>query len=189
MNLKTRTAVASFTAALAIGAAMAPLASADRIPDDIVAGGEVLTQDGLTPRAVTIGSMDSPVLSIFSTSHTASLVRVQGLIRTTPFDVPGIRVLIDQGYRVQVRIWGDDPVYDDLLRGPVTAEIYPASDGPAFTEGGIGFLAEIPVSNGVLDEDDSIFDDRDEIYAGVRLLDPSGNTIRSGETRRLYGRW
>lgn len=40
-----------------------------------------------------------------------------------------------------------------------------------------------------LNEDDSVVDRSDELYAGVRLLNPGGATIRSDETNRLHGRW
>jgi hypothetical protein len=116
-------------------------------------------------------------------------VYVQGLIVTNPYGVQAVQGLLNKGYRIQIRVWGDDPVYDDLLVGPVTPEMYPAVNGPDATYGGLGFRADIPVSNNVLDEDDSFFDERDEVYASIRLLDPNGHTIKSGETKRITRYW
>ena len=36
-------------------------------------------------------------------------------------------------------------------------------------------------------EDSGVFDNRDEVYVGVRLLNSAGATVRSVETNRVYG--
>jgi len=181
---KIRTTILSLATALVIAAVAAPLASAATVPPDSALG-HTLT----TAPETQIWGMTTPSFTIFGTSRTTSSVYVQGLVFTTPDGVQAAQGLIDQGYRFQIRVWGDDSVYDDLLLGPITPRMLPMWDGSFERPGGLGYVLEAPVSNSVLDEDDSILDDHDEIYAGIRLLDPSGQTIRSKETKRIGGYW
>jgi hypothetical protein len=185
---KIRTTILSLVTALVIAAVAAPLASAAVVPSGSVLGNTLTTSDGYTPETQ-ICCMDTPSFTVFSNTTTTSSVYVQGLIVTNPYGVQAVQALLNEGYRIQIRVWGDDPVYDDLLVGPVTPEMYPGVNGPDATYGGLGFRADIPVSNSVLDEDDSIFDERDEVYASIRLLDPNGKTIKSGETKRITRYW
>ena len=95
-------------------------------------------------------------------------------------------------HRVAVRIWGDDPVSDDAVYGPkyITTALPakpPDHRCDYFYRDG-GFL-KIHVcvhrSKYFLSLNEDV--GRDEIYAGVRLLAPSGATISSAETNRVNG--
>jgi hypothetical protein len=171
--------IGALSATLVLGAFAAPLASAGYPgPDAPLAPEMVMAPDETTA----VGPMDSPTLRIFSSTQTTSLIDVQGLIRTDPATLTGVQRLLDRGYRIRIRVWGDDPVYNDLRFGPATPDMY-------FARGGLGYRGQWYVGNSVLDEDDSFFDDHDEIFANVRLLDPNGNTIRSGDTNSWSGYW
>jgi hypothetical protein len=174
--------IGSLAATLVVGAIAVPSASAD-YPGYPASDANLAPEMVMAPDETTaVGSMDSPTLRIWSNTNTMSTVDVQGLIRTSPATLQGVQQLLDRGYRIRIRVWGDDPVYNDLLFGPATPDMY-------FARGGLGFRGQFLVGNSVLDEDDSFFDNHDEIYANVRLLDPSGNTIRSGDTNSLGGYW
>jgi hypothetical protein len=96
--------------------------------------------------------------------------------------------LIAKNYRVVFRVWGDDLVSDDLLQGPnLCGNVYSSPRGLEFSCWG---------GRSSLDEDDSTFDDHDEIYAGIRLVTSAswvngqlqyGTTVRSAETNRVGG--
>ena len=79
--------------------------------------------------------------------------------------------------RVEVRLWGDDQWYDDMLVGPVrhTHDWWGAST----------YWVDFCVNQSTLDED---WDGRDELYAGVRVYDLATG-IQKGqvESNRLYG--
>jgi hypothetical protein len=185
---KIRITILSLVTALVIAAVAAPLASAAEVPRGSVLGDAPTTSDGYTPETA-IWGMNTPAFQVFGNTRTTSSVYVQGLVFTTPDGVEAAQGLLDEGYRFQIRVWGDDPVSDDLLAGPITPEMFAMWDGDFDGPGGLGYRADIPVSNRVLDEDNSRFDDQDEVYAGIRLLDPSGQTIRSIETKRISYYW
>lgn len=120
-------------------------------------------------------------------------VRVDGVVRMTPGEAQG---LVDSGHRIVIRVWGEDPSFDDLLYGPYnTARA--GSPGASVDKygifsayppgGGLVFHLGIAAKTTELDEDDSVLDDHDELYAGIRLVNSDGKTIRSGETRRVFG--
>lgn len=79
---------------------------------------------------------------------------------------------LNRRYFVQIRLWGDDPFSDDLVAGPYTL-FGPASAEIAADPTGLRFekSAEVPASK--LDEDHEFAGAIDELYAGVRLLDPA----------------
>ena len=79
------------------------------------------------------------------------------------------------GGRVEARLWGDDPYYDDYLGGPLSLRY----DGRS-SYGWTG----IPCS--VLNED---IDGTDELYAGVRVYDSSGRQRETTTTEVLSGNW
>jgi len=84
--------------------------------------------------------------------------------------------LINEGHNVVVRLWGEDQFSDDLLMGP-----YSAVRGAHYD--GLWFSIAHKVPNSLLNEDWG----RDEIYAGVRLVQPNTQTLRSAETNRVVG--
>jgi hypothetical protein len=108
---------------------------------------------------------------------------VDGLVVMTQTEAQG---LIDSGHKVVVRVWGEDPIYDDLLLGPYyLTPINPAAVQTghiSVTPRGLAFHKHVAVHRFKLDEDP---ESKDEIYVGVRLVNSDGTTIRSGETPRL----
>ena len=130
---------------------------------------------------------------------------VKATVPLSPGELPNLA-----GYRIAIRVWGDDPVSDDLIRGPVylpsqaqaPAKLSPQciiENQPGNVVGSYfyrvsegltirGCLRESSMFRG-LNEDDTFPDYGDEIYAGVRLLNPQGATVRSAETSRVTGRW
>jgi hypothetical protein len=86
--------------------------------------------------------------------------------------------LINSHYNVVIRLWGDDPSYDDLLMGPYT----PVVSAEYF---GLSYSIANKVPNSLLNED---WGD-DELYAGARLVQPNTVTLRSAESNRVYGSW
>ena len=107
-------------------------------------------------------------------------------------------------------MWGDYPVSDDLIQGPV--DIPSQAQAPAKLSpqciienqpGNVVGSYFYRVSEGLtirgclrkssmfraLNEDDTFPDYRDEIYAGVRLLNAQGATVKSAETNLATGRW
>jgi hypothetical protein len=77
---------------------------------------------------------------------------------------------------IAVRLWGEDQFSDDLLGGPYTPARWANHDGLRFA-----LTHKVHVS--LLNEDWG----EDELYAGVRLLYPNTQTLRSAETNRLFG--
>ena len=112
------------------------------------------------------------------------------------------------GYRIAMRAWGDDPVSDDLLIGPhyipykapstisptCIHENQPATAAYSYfyrVPGALKIRGCLRTSRmfRALNEDDTFPDYGDEIYVGVRLLNPQGGTVSSAETNRLTGRY
>jgi hypothetical protein len=87
------------------------------------------------------------------------------------------QALINQGHKVQLRLWGEDTFSDDLLMGPYNATYFASSQGLQFHKVLIG------IPNSVLNEDWGT----DELYTGIRLLNRNNQTVRSGETNRVTG--
>jgi hypothetical protein len=102
-------------------------------------------------------------------------VAVFGKVRMSKAEA---QTLINQGYKVQLRLWGEDTFSDDLLMGPYPATIYATDNGLEFHKVHLG------ISDTLLDED---WEGRDELYVGIRLVNRSGATLRSTETNRVNG--
>jgi hypothetical protein len=115
-------------------------------------------------------------------------VSVDGLLRMSQAEA---QALIRGGRKVVVRIWGEDPIFDDLLLGPYVLtrlDRGSASSYIAATPDGLKLHLHDAVASEHLNEDD--YPDpamRDELYAGVRLVTLTGTTIRSFETNRVGG--
>jgi hypothetical protein len=101
--------------------------------------------------------------------------------------------LVDSGHRFQMRIWGDDPASDDRitglftpgLRGTPEAFQNPHLGTFFFTTHGLGFRIKAMVKRKQLNEDWG----EDEIYAGVRLVNSDGTTIRDGHSNVVRRHW
>lgn len=108
---------------------------------------------------------------------------VSGVVRMPQAEAQNL--LNNQGYRVIFDGWGDDPLSDNFIFGPDPASVYASAGGIAFKGS-----RRLPCSKN--DEDDSTFDEHDELYAGVRLVKGYRNgvygpTLRSEETNRIGG--
>ena len=161
-----------------------PITATGRFARAVVLGLVVMaiTLGVATPQAsAAIGTMQAK-LTITRYKAGYSNVAVFGHVPATQGEA---RALLNGGAKVVMRMWGDDPVSDDLLFGPYDAtEFVPAS--PDFQPMGLHFhKVLIGVPNSKLDEDTGGYDtEGDELYVGVRLLSRSGGTIRSRETNR-----
>jgi hypothetical protein len=86
---------------------------------------------------------------------------------------------INHGYTIVVRYWGDDPSSDDLLHGPVNPRtVFAAADG-------LHFQHYVTLPHFLLDEDNSTFDNVDEIYVGARFIDPDGKEVSKVESNHI----
>ncbi|MHA6783173.1 hypothetical protein ACVGOW_19565 [Pseudonocardia saturnea] len=108
----------------------------------------------------------------------AADVRVTGHV---PMTAAEASALIGSGHRVVFRLWGSDTFDDDFIGGPYTMSVRASSRGLEFT--GTRRLA-----TGALDEDGGCIG-IDEVYAGVRLLDRNGSTVRKAETDKHVEQW
>jgi hypothetical protein len=109
-------------------------------------------------------------------------VDVTGVIRMSQAEAQD---LINKDYRVVWKLWGDDPVYNDLLFGPDPASI-------TATSRGLEFHGARVTTGGVLDEDDSVFDDHDELFARIHLVKGyvngrPGPTVKTGDSNNVGG--
>ena len=113
-------------------------------------------------------------------------VNVSGVLAMTQQQAQS---LINGGHRVVWRLWGDDPVFDDFRFGPDPASIAssPGALGLSSTTQGLAYKGSRVTTGGMLDEDDSLFDRHDELYAAVRLLSPTGATVRCGQSNVVGG--
>jgi len=127
------------------------------------------------PADAAVGSM-SAKLSVGKNYQRYS-VDVKGVIKMTQTEAQN---MINSNYRVTWKLWGSDPVWDDFLFGPDPASLIATSQG-------LEFHGVRVTTGGMLDEDDSWTDDRDELYAGVRLVKPNGSTLRSAESNQVRG--
>lgn len=123
--------------------------------------------------------MTNPNLTIHLNLPNAD-VEVNNSIRFTPFEINNMRNGLR--YRVTCKLMGNDPVFDD------TQYVFPSQtitgNQPALKR--IKFKRTINKSR--LDEDDSIFDDTDEIFAVVSLinLDILGNPISKNSNEIVH---
>jgi hypothetical protein len=117
------------------------------------------------------GVLTSELYVVPYSQHTSNVV-VLGKVRMSRAEAQS---MIGSGHKVMLRVWGDDLAYDDLLLAPYEA-------GLTVTETGLEFShVRFQLSNDLLDEDWG----RDEVYAGARLVNAAGATIRAGETNRV----
>lgn len=80
-----------------------------------------------------------------------------------------------RGFTSVVRIWGDDPVWNDLLIGPLS------NSWPSYHN---GFGRELTVPCSTFNED---WEGRDEIFASVQIYDATGRQTESASSANLYG--
>jgi hypothetical protein len=141
-------------------------------------GSATLGMIAAPPASAAIGTMTAH-LSLSRSGQFLENVNVSGLIAMPQAEAQGY---INSRYRVVWRLWGDDPISDDFLFGPNDAQLTATPQGLQFGELGLQINR-----HRFLNEDTSVFDNRDEIYAGVRFLNASGATVKSKETNRVVG--
>jgi hypothetical protein len=141
-------------------------------------GSATLGMIAAPPASAAIGTMTAH-LSLSRNGQFLENVNVSGLIAMPQAEAQGY---INSRYRVVWRLWGDDPISDDFLFGPNDAQLTATPQGLQFGELGLQINR-----HRFLNEDTSVFDNRDEIYAGVRFLNASGATVKSKETNRVVG--
>lgn len=88
---------------------------------------------------------------------------------------------INHGYTAQMRLWGDDPVSDDLRF------TYPQPITLSAQADGLHASRSARVARSVVNEDNSWTDNHDELYVGVRIVGPNGATALSVESNRVGG--
>jgi hypothetical protein len=102
-------------------------------------------------------------LTVTPTQPGYQRVSISGQVTMSETDAQG---LLESGHKVVLRMWGEDPSYDDLLIGPYTAA---ASATPA----GLEFHKELLLlGNPDLDEH--------QLFVGAQVVDPAGR--RAAET-------
>jgi hypothetical protein len=141
-------------------------------------GSATLGMIAAPPASAAIGTMTAS-LSLSRNGPVLENVNVSGLVAMSQAEAQGY---INSRYRVVWRLWGDDPISDDFLFGPNDAQLTATPQGLQFRELGLQINR-----HRFLNEDTSVFDNRDEIYAGVRFLNASGATVKSKETNRVVG--
>jgi hypothetical protein len=87
-------------------------------------------------------------------------------------------ILAQAGNAFSARMWGADPSYDDWLDAPLTLS------WEASWDGGISAEFDTLVPAWKLDEDDSWFDNKDDLFARVTLHD-----FRVGDRNFNSGQW
>jgi hypothetical protein len=131
------------------------------------------------PASASVGSISPASLSISGASSGLRSVSVSGVVRTS--STAEALQLYNSGYRVVYRLWGDDPSYDDLLWDTSYMSNYSAQpDGLHFSNG-------LVLRSSFLNEDTCWCDNHDEVYAGIRLINSAGSTVRSAESNRVGG--
>jgi hypothetical protein len=125
----------------------------------------------------TVGS-PSARLSIHPYISGSYTVAVDGLIPMTKTEA---QQMLNSGDAVVYSLWGADPASNDYLGGEFHVNVQSA------TAQGLEFHAYATWTAHQLDEDNSFYDNHDEIYASVRLSSSRGGTIRSANTAEVGG--
>jgi hypothetical protein len=131
----------------------------------------------------------------------ADHLTVTATVPLLPADLPDVAT-----HRIALRVWGEDTFSDDLLQGPVyipfqaqapttisphcSSENQPGNAARSYFYRVPGYLKIrgcLRTTFSGYNEDSGVFDNRDEVYVGVRLLNSAGATVRSKETNRVYG--
>jgi hypothetical protein len=124
---------------------------------------------------VTIGLMDVPRLTVTPWRTPGShVVGVTGVLTTSASP----QQLTELGYNFQIRLWGDDFASDDLLDGPYAPRLLTADPK------GVRYTSRRRYPNSRLNED---LIGGDELHVEVRLISPSGRTIRKMESLPFHG--
>lgn len=155
MNRKLRTALAALIAALSVAVMI-----------------------DAAPAEAAVGPM-SASLSISPAGGGFYQVEISGVVPTSSYsEALALHYNVYFGRnRVEYRLWGDDPSWDNLLVGP-----HPVSSTDARADG-LYFYESFKLRGSWLNEDWGC----DEVYAGVRLLNSSGSTIQSAQSNTVYG--
>ena len=152
------------------------IASRVRSSIAVIAAAVVVMIVGLptAPASAAVGSMTADLeLTQVAGKPGYVWVRVWGNVTMSRTEAQG---LINSGHDVVIRLWGEDQFSDDLLGGLYTPTRWANHDGLRFA---LAHKTHISLLNEDWGED--------ELYAGVRLLYPNTQTLRSAETNRLFG--
>src|SRR5687767_13401943 len=158
----------------------------------VLLGATTLGLVGVAPASAAIGTMTAS-LTISRLAGTGNVCswQVSGVVQMPQAEAQD---LINRGYRVNFRGWGDDPVSDDFVFGPDPASTATSAGalGLTGTTQGLWYKGSRGLPCSHRDEDDSVFDDRDELYVGVRLVTGYSNgqygpTVKSKESNRITG--
>jgi hypothetical protein len=173
MSISHRAAKAAAVAALALTASAAlPTAPAHAAPPYLSMSSSI--------RMAVSDSTRSP-----GGNFMAQVVYVEGLVSMSQ---AAAQDTIDHHDDIfALRYWGDDTNDDDLLLGPVTADIFTfaAPDGLHFERATVLTHAQLDEDNGALENIGDF--GYDEIYVGARFLDRDGKTISLVESNRIEG--
>jgi hypothetical protein len=181
MSARLGRAVTGLLVAAALGAAL-PLAAPARAdaPIGVVTAALAITTSRSPATAadvgvVTIGLMDVPKLAVTPWRTPGShVVGVTGVLTTSASP----QQLTELGYHFQIRLWGDDFASDDLLDGPYAPRLLTADPK------GVRYTSRRLYPNSRLNED---LIGGDELHVEVRLINPSGRTIRKMESPPFHG--
>lgn len=140
----------------------------------LIAAGAV----GLLTTPAHAASQITASLSITRTTSGPALYNLRTLVKL-PMSRADADGYLSNGARIELRFYGDDPAFDNLLIGPIT--YVRSATGLSSTDAGIVLDARWQEAPGSwLNEDDGFFDGRtDEIYVTARWVDGDGATLQA----------
>lgn len=90
-----------------------------------------------------------------------------------------------RGARIELRIYGDDPSYDNLRMGP-----YKGTGDPWTEPSGVHLNSSVIVNSGVLNEDSGWYEGAgDEIYVTAKFIAGDGRLIAESKTNVVEGKY
>lgn len=95
---------------------------------------------------------------------------------------------INNGARMELRLWGDDPSYDNLRKGPYFTADEGGGPGQMWADwDGLHYTHSVVVSGSVLNEDSGWYEGAgDEIYANAKFVDGDGG-VRTKNSNVVHG--
>lgn len=121
-----------------------------------------------------------PSLTIVKSADCGSSKKFVGISATAKMSQVEAQRFIDHpGDEVDMRLWGEDPAYDDLVHGPVAPTRYVVNTT------GLLFEWSGCVANSRLNEDWG----GDELFATIAFHDFRDGTVGLTETNRVHGNY